>query len=140
MLEGDGLTPRFIDPCLASPNFHHRASAELRGHIRAFAWSRATQFDGLDREASQVHGDFSRANVLIQRGRAHSQVAAVLDWEFAVSGSPLIDVGHFLRYERALRPRTSRISHKAVWRLEENCHRDGAGSPARPIWRLCARA
>ena len=27
-------------------------------------------------------------------------VAAVLDWEFAVSGSPLADVGHFLRYER----------------------------------------
>jgi hypothetical protein len=27
------------------------------------------------------------------------QVAAVLDWECALSGSPLIDVGHFLRYE-----------------------------------------
>jgi hypothetical protein len=27
------------------------------------------------------------------------QVVAVLDWEFAVSASPLLDVGHFLRYE-----------------------------------------
>ena len=27
------------------------------------------------------------------------QVVAVLDWEFATSASPLIDVGHFLRYE-----------------------------------------
>jgi hypothetical protein len=25
------------------------------------------------------------------------------DWEFAVSGTPLIDVGHFLRYERPSR-------------------------------------
>jgi hypothetical protein len=25
---------------------------------------------------------------------------AVLDWEFAVSSSPLVDLGHFLRYER----------------------------------------
>jgi hypothetical protein len=28
----------------------------------------------------------------------------VLDWEFAFLGSPLLDVGHFLRYERAARP------------------------------------
>jgi aminoglycoside phosphotransferase (APT) family kinase protein len=28
----------------------------------------------------------------------------VLDWEFAVSGSPLGDLGNFLRYERAARP------------------------------------
>ena len=26
-------------------------------------------------------------------------MAALLDWEFALSGSPLIDVAHFLRYE-----------------------------------------
>ncbi len=31
-------------------------------------------------------------------------MAAVLDWEFAFSGSPLADVGHFLRYERQSRP------------------------------------
>jgi hypothetical protein len=28
----------------------------------------------------------------------------VLDWEFAVSGSPLGDAGNFLRYERAAHP------------------------------------
>jgi hypothetical protein len=31
-------------------------------------------------------------------------VAAVLDWEFAISSSPLADIGNFLRYERAARP------------------------------------
>jgi fructokinase len=31
-------------------------------------------------------------------------VAAIIDWEFAFSGSPLVDVGHFLRYERAACP------------------------------------
>jgi fructokinase len=31
-------------------------------------------------------------------------VTAVLDWEFATSGSPLTDVGHFLRYECVSRP------------------------------------
>ena len=32
------------------------------------------------------------------------RVVAVLDWEFAVSGSPLGDLGNFLRYERAAHP------------------------------------
>jgi hypothetical protein len=30
--------------------------------------------------------------------------AAILDWELAFSGSPLLDVGHFLRYELAANP------------------------------------
>ena len=31
-------------------------------------------------------------------------MAAVIDWEFAFSGSPLFDVGNFLRYERKQLP------------------------------------
>ena len=29
----------------------------------------------------------------------------MLDWEFAIAGSQLIDVGHFLRYETISAPR-----------------------------------
>jgi aminoglycoside phosphotransferase (APT) family kinase protein len=42
---------------------------------------------------------------LVQRVDGKWKVKAVLDWEFAVSGSPLIDVAHFMRYERASCPR-----------------------------------
>jgi aminoglycoside phosphotransferase (APT) family kinase protein len=29
-------------------------------------------------------------------------IAAVLDWEFAASGSPLVDLGNFLRFEHEM--------------------------------------
>jgi len=31
-------------------------------------------------------------------------VSGVLDWEFAIAGSPLADIGHFLRYESSVHP------------------------------------
>lgn len=40
-----------------------------------------------------VHGDFGGSNILIDNGR----VSAVVDWEFAFSGSPATDFGNLLR-------------------------------------------
>lgn len=51
-----------------------------------------------------VHGDFGRRNVLVSEGNRGWTVSGIIDWEFAVAGSPLADIGHFLRYERVLRP------------------------------------
>jgi len=41
-------------------------------------------------------------------------VVAVLDWEFAVSGSSLADLGNFLRYERASQSLAERIFQPAI--------------------------
>jgi hypothetical protein len=41
-----------------------------------------------------VHSDFNPKNILVADGT----VTAVLDWEFAFSGSPLFDVGNMLRF------------------------------------------
>ncbi len=48
-----------------------------------------------------MHCDFGSRNVLVRESATSGrwEVAAVLDWEFAVSASPLVDVGHMLRYE-----------------------------------------
>jgi hypothetical protein len=43
------------------------------------------------------------------------RVAAVLDWEFALSASPLTDVGHFLLHECASRPLAE--PHFSEWYL-----------------------
>jgi aminoglycoside phosphotransferase (APT) family kinase protein len=67
-------------------------------------WSSALLYATLDREASLVHGDFNKRNLLVRRAAGRWNVAAVLDWEFAVSSSPLADLGSFLRYERTARP------------------------------------
>ncbi|WP_083731313.1 ROK family protein [Protofrankia sp. BMG5.30] len=50
-------------------------------------------------QRSLVHNDFNPKNVLVERrGDDRWQVAAVLDWELAFSGSPLVDVGNMLRF------------------------------------------
>jgi len=75
--------------------------AELRDRTHALVWSSVSQLAELDCQACLVHGDFGKRNVLVRRKGGRWAVAAVLDWEFAISCSPLTDIGHFLRYERA---------------------------------------
>ena len=100
LLEGCDAMPRFVDECLASPNLRQRVPAELRDRTHALMWSNATTFARLDEEHTLVHNDYNKRNLLVNRIEGRWRVAAVLDWEFAVSGSPLCDFGNFLRYER----------------------------------------
>jgi aminoglycoside phosphotransferase (APT) family kinase protein len=101
---GRDSLPAFVGLCLASENLQRRVPAELRDRTQALVGSHAPLYAGLDGEASLVHGDFNKRNLLVRQAGGRWTVAAVLDWEFAVSGSPLADLGHFLRYERAERP------------------------------------
>jgi len=104
LLEGVDPTPRFIDLCLESTNLQQRMPAELRNGARALAWAYASRLARLDADACLVHGDFGKRNLLVRQVGGRWVVAAVLDWEFAVSGSQLGDLGHFLRYESAAQP------------------------------------
>ncbi len=103
LLEGPDRMLRFVDLCLASTQLRERMTVDLRDRTHALVWSWAPQLADLDEEACLVHGDFGKRNLLVRRMAGQWVVAAVLDWEFAVSSSPLADVGHFLRYERASR-------------------------------------
>lgn len=104
LLEGADPIPRFVDLCLASANLQGRMPADLRDRTQAWVWSWAPQLTQLDNAAHLVHGDFGKRNLLVRSIAGQWTVAAVLDWEFAISGSPLADLGHFLRYERASHP------------------------------------
>ncbi len=103
-LESVNCIPRFIDSCLASTNLQRRVETELRDRTQALVWSWAPHLAQLDDEACLVHGDYGKRNLLMRSMVGKWFVAAVLDWEFAVSSSPLTDIGHFLRYESASRP------------------------------------
>jgi len=105
LLEGTEPVPRFVDLCLASPKLQRRMQEDLRRRTSALVWSWSPQLSSLDSESCLVHGDFGKQNLLVRHVQKRWIVAAVLDWEFAISGSPLADVGHFLRYERVARPR-----------------------------------
>ena len=104
LLEGKDPTPRFVDLCLGSTNVGRRMEEDLRHRTSGLVWRWAAQLARLDEEARLVHGDFNGRNLLVQCLGGQWSVAAVLDWEFAVSGSPLGDMGNFLRYERAAHP------------------------------------
>lgn len=49
----------------------------------------------LDKDIRLVHGDFQGTNILIK----DNQLYGVIDWEFAMAGHPLADIGQFFRYE-----------------------------------------
>jgi len=67
-------------------------------------WSALPELALCEEQASLVHGDFGKRNVLVRQAKGRWGVAAVLDWEFAVSSAPITDLANFLRYERASRP------------------------------------
>lgn len=51
-----------------------------------------------DKDCCLVHADYDPANILVDDQSGRWRVSAVLDWEFAFSGSPLCDVANMLRY------------------------------------------
>jgi aminoglycoside phosphotransferase (APT) family kinase protein len=91
--------PRLLDAFLQSESLQRRLDDALRRKLHDFVWSWSMHLRPLGRERRLVHSDFGNRNILVDCLKGRWQVVAVLDWEFATSASPLIDVGHFLRYE-----------------------------------------
>ena len=124
LLEGADPVPRFVDLCLASRCFQLRATAGLRDRLSALVWSWAPELAELEREPCLVHGDLGKQNVLVRLHGDAWKVSAVLDWEYAITGSPLVDVGHLLRYEgcenRVLEPHFSGGFRESGGRLPES--------------------
>jgi aminoglycoside phosphotransferase (APT) family kinase protein len=127
--EADSI-PMFVDFCLASANAHRRVDARLRELMHETVWHWAPRLRSATAEAHLVHGDFGKRNLLVHCTGGSWSVAAVLDWEFACSGSPLSDAGEFLRYERASDPSIEPFFSRGF--------RDAGGKLA-PDWRELAR-
>ncbi|MDR3594945.1 aminoglycoside phosphotransferase family protein [Clostridium sp.] len=51
--------------------------------------------DELDKDIRLVHGDFQVTNILVKDGN----LSGILDWEFAMAGHPIADIGQFFRYK-----------------------------------------
>jgi len=130
LMEGPDPMPRFVDACLESRNLRSRVPSGLCHQVHELMWRHADRLAGMSAETRLVHGDFSRRNLLVRQDAGRWTVAAVLDWEYAVSGSPLADLGSFLRYERAARP-LAEPHFSAGYR--------NAGGVLPPDWRTLAR-
>lgn len=49
----------------------------------------------LENDSRLIHGDFQGTNIIIN----NDLVSGIIDWEFCMAGSPLMDIGQFFRYE-----------------------------------------
>jgi Ser/Thr protein kinase RdoA (MazF antagonist) len=92
-------TVGFIQSCLDNPNLQRRLGANRCHRLHHCITHRPDLHEPFVTH-QLCHSDFNQKNLLIRRdanGRYH--LAAVLDWEFAFSGSSVIDIGNFLRFE-----------------------------------------
>jgi aminoglycoside phosphotransferase (APT) family kinase protein len=90
--------PEFVEACLRQGHAAAALSpAELAG-LRALAAAEAPLADSAAPARQLVHSDYNGKNLLAVARRGRWSVSAVLDWEFAFSGSPLTDIGNMLRF------------------------------------------
>jgi aminoglycoside phosphotransferase (APT) family kinase protein len=98
-IDGPDQVPRILDRFLASPILHQRMKSDLIDRLHNLIWVHAPELRVVDDDHNLVHNDFGNRNILVHQQHGSWRVAAILDWELAFRGSPLLDVGHFLRYE-----------------------------------------
>ena len=90
----------FVDWSLEEGRTGERLGAELSAKLRCYAHDNARRLHVLEGECGLVHGDYKLSNILVRRESDSFRVCAVLDWEFAMAGSPLFDMAIMLRHAR----------------------------------------
>lgn len=76
-------------------NVRLRLGSENINKIKHIIAKYNSELSLLDYDSRLIHGDFQGTNIIIN----DKSVAAIIDWEFCMAGSPLIDIGQFFRYE-----------------------------------------
>lgn len=102
-----------------------RVDPTLRQRVWDMLTAHAHELDALDQTPRLVHEDFNGKNILM---RNRTEVAAVLDWDFAIAGSPIADFGNLFR-----EPMPSRFEDGVL----DGYARGGMHLPA--DWRRAAR-
>lgn len=101
-VESGGLTPpdyvRWIRTFMFENGVARALGAPVAARVLRFVEAGAPLLAEVQDDASLVHCDYNGANILVMPRNGTWEVSAVLDWEFACSGSSLIDVGNMLRH------------------------------------------
>jgi aminoglycoside phosphotransferase (APT) family kinase protein len=93
----DGLEG-YLGMCLARPVLTLRVDDDLVGGVRGTWTAARPRLEELTRQPNLSHADFKPSNLLIDTGR----LSGILDWEFAHSGTWLLDAGQLLRHRGEL--------------------------------------
>jgi aminoglycoside phosphotransferase (APT) family kinase protein len=83
----------FIRYCVEDTTAGERLGAELAKQLLEYERRCEERWRDNGYEGRLVHGDFNPSNIIVR----DDDVAAVLDWEFALAGDPLMDFGNILR-------------------------------------------
>jgi aminoglycoside phosphotransferase (APT) family kinase protein len=75
----------------------------LTEKIRRAVNDNCSALNTLDQDARLVHGDFRPTNIIVCNDGSH----CIIDWEFAMAGHPVADLGQFLRYGEQVNERNA---------------------------------
>lgn len=87
----------YANHCLKDGVAGERLGADLTRKVLDFLQSEAHLLDEWQGAPCLAHSDFGGSNILVNQSSEGWNVAAVLDWEFAFSGTPFFDFGNLLR-------------------------------------------
>lgn len=74
---------------------------ELLSNVTSLVEKNADLLMDVD-NANLTHADYDPANIIVKNTGEKWKIAAILDWEFAFSGTYLMDIGLMLRYSHKL--------------------------------------
>ncbi|MGI4975646.1 MAG: phosphotransferase family protein [Janthinobacterium lividum] len=94
----------FLDERLLHGEGLHRLGSDLAAATLAWARRHAARLGDWPSPPCLAHGDCNPSNILLRRHGPGWAVAALLDWEFALSGLPALDFATLLRPGLADRP------------------------------------
>lgn len=86
-----------LEQCLFKDCGEERIGVALTQRLWRFVTEHEASLGVVEHHAMLVHGDFSGLNVIVRTTPDPPEVAALIDWEYAHSGTPLVDLGSMLR-------------------------------------------
>jgi aminoglycoside phosphotransferase (APT) family kinase protein len=89
--------PRHVERRLDGPTVAEHLDTAQRARLLRIVARDGAMLAAVADQARLVHSDFNGKNLVV-RHDGSLRVAAVLDWEFAFSGPPLVDVANHLRW------------------------------------------
>lgn len=93
----------FVQTCLDHSTIVEQIGPERIDQIKKYH----EKYDALlldETQAHLVHADYDPANILVDKIDGKWKITAILDWEFAHAGPPLLDVANMLRYAHHMPP------------------------------------
>jgi aminoglycoside phosphotransferase (APT) family kinase protein len=90
--------PEFVETCLQAGRAASALSPAELDRLRGLAAASELAAAAVASARQLVHSDYNGKNLLAVRQDGRWSISAVLDWEFAFSGSPLVDIGNMLRF------------------------------------------